>query len=250
MSCRSGKRSIGRQRPAVPRVAGMFAQEPPPDFDVPVGVSPVNAQNPFCRLCRSVDDAARLRALEVGVVAARVAAQVDELIQRGVGHQSLPNNVTSRHAPRTVWIARLRHRAASVPRAPRWGRKQSCCQRQPNQTAGFTQVIEVAGGPASPDRGHCESVTLQFRLALSGPLPKTIAKPFHTRFGVVDLVAGLASTIVTGIVDDQPALRALLGRIGNRRQRPASDTSVDDTVPSPAALPTAFPEETAIKEDR
>jgi hypothetical protein len=28
------KRSIGRQRSAVPRVAGMFAQEPPPHFDV------------------------------------------------------------------------------------------------------------------------------------------------------------------------------------------------------------------------
>lgn len=35
MSCRSCKKSIGRQRPAVQRVAGMFAQEPPPDFDVP-----------------------------------------------------------------------------------------------------------------------------------------------------------------------------------------------------------------------
>ena len=29
------KKSIGRQRPAVQRVARMFAQEPPPDFDVP-----------------------------------------------------------------------------------------------------------------------------------------------------------------------------------------------------------------------
>jgi hypothetical protein len=35
VSCRSCKNSIGRQRPAVQRVAGMFAQEPPPDFDVP-----------------------------------------------------------------------------------------------------------------------------------------------------------------------------------------------------------------------
>ena len=34
MSCRSSKKSIGRQRPAVQHVAGMFAQEPPPDFDV------------------------------------------------------------------------------------------------------------------------------------------------------------------------------------------------------------------------
>ena len=35
MSCRSCTKSIGRQRPAVQRVAGMFAQEPSPDFDVP-----------------------------------------------------------------------------------------------------------------------------------------------------------------------------------------------------------------------
>jgi hypothetical protein len=35
VSCRSCKKSIGRQRPAVQRVAGMFAHEPPPDFDVP-----------------------------------------------------------------------------------------------------------------------------------------------------------------------------------------------------------------------
>ena len=35
MTCRSCKKSIGRQRPAAQRVAGMFAQEPPPDFDVP-----------------------------------------------------------------------------------------------------------------------------------------------------------------------------------------------------------------------
>src|SRR6185312_9302259 len=35
VSCRSCENSIGRQRPAVQRVAGMFAQEPPPDFDVP-----------------------------------------------------------------------------------------------------------------------------------------------------------------------------------------------------------------------
>ena len=34
MSCRSSKKAIGRQRPAVQRVAGMFAQEPPPNFDV------------------------------------------------------------------------------------------------------------------------------------------------------------------------------------------------------------------------
>src|SRR4051795_2990594 len=35
VSCRSCKKSIGRQRPAVQHVAGMFAQEPPPDLDVP-----------------------------------------------------------------------------------------------------------------------------------------------------------------------------------------------------------------------
>ena len=35
MSYRSWKKSAGRQRPAVQHVAGMFAQEPPPDFDVP-----------------------------------------------------------------------------------------------------------------------------------------------------------------------------------------------------------------------
>src|SRR3954447_16048779 len=35
VSCRSCKKSIGRQRPAIQHVAGMFAQEPPPDFDVP-----------------------------------------------------------------------------------------------------------------------------------------------------------------------------------------------------------------------
>ena len=35
MSCRSCKKSIGRQRPAVQHVAGMFAQELLPDFDVP-----------------------------------------------------------------------------------------------------------------------------------------------------------------------------------------------------------------------
>src|SRR5918997_1383330 len=34
VSCRSCKKSIGRQRPAVERVAGMFAKEPPPDFDI------------------------------------------------------------------------------------------------------------------------------------------------------------------------------------------------------------------------
>ena len=56
-------------------------------------------------------------------------------------------------------------------------------------------------------------MTLHYRLALSGPLPQAIAKPFHTRFGIVDLVADRASTILTGIVNDQPALRALLGRI-------------------------------------
>jgi hypothetical protein len=34
VGCRSCKKSIGRQGPAVQHVAGMFAQEPPPDFDI------------------------------------------------------------------------------------------------------------------------------------------------------------------------------------------------------------------------
>ena len=34
MRCRSCGKSIGRQRAAVQHVAGMFAQELPPDFDV------------------------------------------------------------------------------------------------------------------------------------------------------------------------------------------------------------------------
>jgi hypothetical protein len=94
-------------------------------------------------------------------------------------------------------------------------------------------------------------VTLHYRLVLSGLLPQTTVKLLHARFGIVDLVAGRASTTVIGIVDDQPALRALLSLIWDTGGTVLSlDTSVGDSVPSPAFLHTAYPDGVAIKEDR
>ena len=94
-------------------------------------------------------------------------------------------------------------------------------------------------------------MTFKFRLVVSGRLPQTTVKLLQTRFGVVDLVAGRDSTTVIGIVDDQPALRALLSLIWDTGGSVLSlDAGVGDSAPSPDSLHTACPDETAIKEDR
>ena len=93
--------------------------------------------------------------------------------------------------------------------------------------------------------------TTTVRLVLSGLLPLTTVKLLHTRFGVVDLIGGGASTTVTGIVDDQPALRALLSLIWDTGGSVISlDTSVGESVPSSVSLHAVHPYEIAIKEDR
>ena len=93
---------------------------------------------------------------------------------------------------------------------------------------------------------------MHYRLVLSGPLPQAIVKLFHTRFGIVDLVPDRTSTTPTGIVNDQPALRALLGRIWDTggTVRPPTPVSMTPLHAHPPTLPNACPGKTAIKEDR
>ena len=77
------------------------------------------------------------------------------------------------------------------------------------------------------------SVTIRYRLVISGSLPRTTRDLLDSRFRPDQVETVPASTAVTVTVVDQPALRALLGLIWDTGRQVVSVR----TEPLPPALP-------------
>ena len=50
-----------------------------------------------------------------------------------------------------------------------------------------------------------------YRLAVNGPVPQVVVDRIGSRFGEVAIHAENGRTVLTGLIADQPALRALTG---------------------------------------
>ncbi len=78
------------------------------------------------------------------------------------------------------------------------------------------------------------SVTVRYRMVVSGPLPHTTVATIHARFRPDHIVAGLDSTEVTGMAIDQPALRALVGLVWDTGGQILSLDTEPETTPPPS----------------
>jgi hypothetical protein len=74
-------------------------------------------------------------------------------------------------------------------------------------------------------------MTSRFEVHVSGRLPQTLAETIGTRFGPVTIRRQPTSTVLTGHVCDQAALRALLGLIWDTGGSLLSVNLEADTVP-------------------
>ena len=82
------------------------------------------------------------------------------------------------------------------------------------------------------------SVTLRYRMVVSGPLPHTTAATIQARFRPDQIAAGRDSTVVSGTAIDQPALRALAGLVWDTGGQILSlDTETETTTPPPEGAP-------------